>query len=221
MMNWLIFSIASTLLMYSLLRIRMFIEVEYQRSGKDDNLVIKLYLLRGLLFYQLKVPIMEIVYDKNMMWLETKLKAETAAKTHTKEEMRAFKRLVLIYVKHPRKLKRMLRLIKHLTRIYRQAMDKIISNLSCEKFYWETKLGFQDAELTGICTGYLWILKNIMVVRLSHKFQFNEQPIIKVVPQFGQDAASVKFHCIFSIRVGNVINASLHFVSHKEAVNGG
>lgn len=220
-MNWLIFFIVGALLLYGLSRLTMFLELEYQRTAKDDNLVIKLYVLNGLVFYQLKVPIMEVVYDKNMIWLESELTAEKSAKTHTKEEMRTFKRLVVIYLKHPRKLKRLIRLVNHLMRIYIQTMDKMISSLHCEKFYLKTQLGFKDAELTGLSIGYLWFLKNLMLVKLRHTFCFKKPPVVEIVPHFNQAMIAVKFHCIFSIRVGNVINASLYFISHKEAVNGG
>ena len=220
-MNWLIFSVIGTLLWYGLSRLTMYIELEYQRTAKDDNLVIKLYLLKGLVFYQLKMPIMEVVYEKKEIWLESKLTAEKSAKTHTKEEMRTFKRLVLIYLKHPRKLQRLIRLVKHFMRNYIQIMDKITSSLCCEKFYLKTQLGFKDAEITGLSIGYLWFLKNLLLVRLSHKFCFKKQPVIKIVPSFKQAVVAVNFHCIFSIRVGNVINASLYFILHKEAVNGG
>lgn len=209
MMNWLIFMITGLMMLYGVLYIKIFIEVEYHRQASNDNLLIKVYLLRSLLVYQLNIPVMEMVYDKNLVWLETSLQAETMTKTHTKQEIHSFKKILLIYLKYPHKLKRLIRLIKQFTRVYRRIMNLLSTNLICEKFYWRTCCGLQDAGNAGLLAGYLWTIKNLMLVKLSHKFSFAERPTIVVIPKFNQEIFAMTFHCIFSLRAGNVMSVVL------------
>jgi len=192
------------LLFYS----KIYIQLQYQRDGSNDYIAIDVYFFKKLLAYSMEVPIIELGDIKNSFWLKSTIKTNHSQdETHIKREQRFIKKTVKFYMLHPTRLRRVARLVRYYTRLYCRMMNKIVKTMQCEQLQWKTIYGSEDAALTGIGTGILWTIKALLITRLKSHVIVTKKPIISVSPVFGHNSFKVDFQCIFSIRLGNVINA--------------
>ena len=77
------------------------------------------------------------------------------------------------------------------------------------KFYWATRLGTGDPALTAIGYGIVWGLKTNLLSYLDSRYHFKERPELKVVPDYQQPRWDMLFDCIFRVKIGYIIIASL------------
>lgn len=215
MENWVIIILTNIVLICLLLYCKIYIKFNYQRNGTNDYIAVDVYCYRRLLTYSMQVPVIEITDSKNSLWLKSKIKAgQSQDETHIKREQRFIEKTVKFYILHPRRLKRVVRLVRYYARLYCSVMNKVIESMHCEKLQWKTIYGSEDAEQTGIVTGMLWTVKELMITRLKNRVIVTKNPIINVNPLYGQNSFNVDFQCIFSIRLGNVINAMRILYKH-------
>lgn len=213
---WLTAILVQILIIGLLCYIKIYIVFTYQRDGSNDHMAVSIYALRRILTYSLQIPVIEIDDIKNALWLETKVKTGPSQdKIHSKRERRFVKKTIKMYIANPRKLIRILRRLRLFISLYRHVLDEVIRKLCCEQLRWKTIYGSDDAAIAGIGTGFLWAVKGLMIARLKKHVTLAKDPIISVCPIFGQNSLKVDFQCIFSIRLGNVINAMRVFYKVK------
>jgi hypothetical protein len=94
-------------------------------------------------------------------------------------------------------------------------MNELFLSIQCNKFDCKTVYGSDDAALTSIISGGLWALKSIMVNKLKNRIHLVNKPLINVTPLFNQQKFELDFTCIFSIRLGNVINATIKLLNYQ------
>jgi len=191
-----------------LLYSKIYINLKYRRDNSNDDLVVEVYMFKRLLAYRMEIPVIEIKNIENSLWLKYKIKTgQSKDQTKLKREQRFVPKTMNFYLIHPGKLRYVFRLFRYCTHLYYRLMGTVITALYCEKFEWRTGYGSEDAAITGIVTGMLWTGKASMITRLKKHVIFTNKPIICVNPIFGTNSLKVDFQCIFSIRLGNVINA--------------
>lgn len=192
-----------SLLFYS----KIYISLAYQRDGSNDYIAVDVYIFRKLLAYSMKVPMIDIGDISHALWLKSQIKTgQSQDETHIKREQRFIKKIMKFYLLHPSRLRRVVRLARYYARLYYKFMGNFIHSFRCEQLEWKTVYGSEDAGLTGIGTGLLWTVKTLILIRLKNHVTVKKQPIINVNPIFGHNSFKVDFQCIFSIRLGNIIN---------------
>lgn len=207
MENWIIIILANIAIVRLLLYCKIYIQLKYQRDGSNDYIAVDVYSYRKLLAYSMQVPIIEMTNIKSSLWLKSQIKVgQSQDATNIKREQRFIKRTVDYYISHPKRLKHIISRVRYYTRLYCCVMNKFIKSMHCESIKWNTVYGSEDAEQTGIVTGMLWSVKELMITRLKSRVIVTKDPIINVNSLFGHNSFNVDFHCIFSIRLGNVIN---------------
>ncbi|MDR3593049.1 MAG: DUF2953 domain-containing protein [Negativicutes bacterium] len=215
MENWLAVVLATVVVVYTLSRVKIFIRVVYHRKAADDFVRLEVYLLSRLLAYHTTIPLVKLTENHGLPWLETGLKSgRRGVKTSSGREQRFAAKTVDIYLHQPVKWRDMMREVNFIYRLYRRFAGQIKKAMLCEKFTWRTGCGFDDAALTGLATGLLWALKSQLLLFLKRRLNFAVRPVIAVRPVYTAAVVEVEFECIFTIRVGNVINAAwglLHF----------
>lgn len=193
----------SSFLFYS----KVYINLKYLRNGGNDNIVVTVYMFKNLLTYRMEVPVIAILNIENSFWLKSKMKTrKSQEQTKVKREQRFVRKTVNFYIRHPGQIRHIFRLFRYFLRLYDYIMGNVRASLYCEQLEWRTQYGSEDATLTGIATGMLWAIKTLMITRLRKKVIFIKKPIINVHPVFGGNHLNIEFQCIFSIRLGNVIN---------------
>lgn len=202
---WIITILATLIISCLIFFIKIYINLKYYRDGSNDYIFVNVYIHRKILAYTMQIPIIEFDGSK---WLDSKIETgKSQDKTNVKRKQRFVKKTVRFYMKYPGRFRRVARLFRSYARLYSQAMDNFTQSFHCEQLYWKTVYGSEDAALTGIGVGVLWAIKALMITRLKRKVVVIENPIISVNPVFGDNRFNVDFQCIFSIRLGNVINA--------------
>ncbi|QJW48474.1 DUF2953 domain-containing protein [bacterium BFN5] len=217
MVDWLLATLTGFGVAYVISRVSIYIHLQFFRNSNDDFILVDVYLPHRIHLYSMKVPIIEIVNRNNIPWLESKIETEHGeTKTHSHREQRFIKVLFDICIKHPQKMRRILKMLRYYQKIYCKFMHSIIKSIYCEKFYWKTTFGLEDAAATAILSGTLWSVKAMILTFLQKRTNFKTRPVIRVQPIFDQNKIEVDFQCIFSIKLGNLINASKFIFLSKD-----
>lgn len=205
---FIIVMLSNILLLVILLYAKIYITLRYQRDDTTDDLVVMVHLFKKLLVYKMQLPAIEIEAKiKDSDWLQSKFKAkQKTTPTERMPEEKFIRKTINFYIMHPGRIRHVFRLFRYGARLYMRLMGNMIVALYCEQLIWKTSYGAGDAGMTGVINGMLWTIKGLMMTRLKKRVIFIKKPIINVNPIFGADHLKVNFQCIFSIRLGNVIN---------------
>lgn len=95
-----------------------------------------------------------------------------------------------------------------------QRFKGIKSVVHCEYLYWHTRVGYDDAALTGLSTGLIWSVKSLFLQYFSHIIPLRTVPIIHVDPSFNEPSFNTEFRCIFSFKLRHLIGATLKGNEH-------
>ncbi len=190
-----------------LLHVTFYIALDYQRQGADDSLTVTIYCWRKLLFYRMNIPIIAIA-DHGHLWVETNIETEQGEiGSNTSAEIQELWQWIKRVIYQPDLLLSLIRKLHKYIHYYRQLTRRLLTAVCCEKFCWNTRFGTSDAAVTGIMSGLLWSAKADVLYRLTKQIRFVAKPIIGVYPDFQDTGFITEFECIFSLRLGNVINA--------------
>lgn len=77
-----------------------------------------------------------------------------------------------------------------------------------DEFTWESTIGLQDADKTGLLSGSLWALKGIVISLLSSIARLKSYQI-NVTPNFQYYEIKSQFRCILRIRIVHIIRISI------------
>ncbi|MCX7779843.1 MAG: DUF2953 domain-containing protein [Negativicutes bacterium] len=217
-------AIAYLLIFFLFSRINIYITLHYRRNQSDDYVAVEVRLLRNLMVYQVKVPVVKFT-RQDYTWLISEIRAGGREKTQTypQREKRFVMRVLRFYIRHPRRIRKLFSTIRYYRRVLDHFMDRILQGMHCEYFEWRTRLGSEDAALTGVGIGAVWALKQLLLQHLSRRIGFDRKPLVSVTPAFGENRLDTELTCIFRLRLGNVIGASTRLLTltRKEAVTRG
>lgn len=225
MNDWMIFTITSCILIWLLSQINIYIDIHFYRHKNDDYLEVRVSALRPLLVYSLKIPVIEIVRYNALPWLTSELKVnQRGTETHIAREQRFVKKFAVIFVKNPQKFKKIMRGVKEYIQIYRNYINRLVSSIHCERLKLRAVYGFEDAAFTGLMMGVFGAARGLLLVSLHNRLQLEATPEINITPVYGQCYFEIDFRCIFRIRLGNVITATMAALTnslHREATRSG
>lgn len=199
---WLIFLVINLLIGFLLSFTKIYIDIKYKRSGKDDYIAINIYMIKKLIAFSMEVPIVKIASSDDCFWIESAINTPKG-----KDRLQTEGNSKKVNNKSLRGLRLFIRKIIYFIRLYYQTIDRILKSLVCEKLCWKTIYGSEDAAITGIMTGVIWTIKTLVLRKLESRIYYIGKPVITVTPIFGCNRFEVDFQCIFSIRLGNLIKA--------------
>lgn len=215
METWLASWLASTLLVIALARLKLYISFSYRRRDSDDHLRIDVYTLKKYIAYHLEIPLARIARRGGLPWPETVVDTPRGqTETHAKAEQRFVRNTWRIFRHHPRHWHHLMRQLRYWTRLYKRLMAGILAALACEKLTWRTGLGTGDAALTGLAAGLAWQLQAQTYAFMQRRLKSVARPAFGVSPLFAREGVEIELECIFSIRLGNVINAIATAIRH-------
>ncbi|MGI6093154.1 MAG: DUF2953 domain-containing protein [Veillonellaceae bacterium] len=217
---------AQIVVLYVFSKLIIYIDLRYHRDKSDDFIVVNVYLGKKFMLYSMKVPVVELIKNDESLWLSSEIKTSDGTaktKTNIERERRFLNNIVRMYFYNPRRLWHAFKSVKFYAKLYRRVICRLVNSLNCERLYWKTTYGSDDAAITGLMSGTLWTVKGMLVTVLRRRFCFSAPPELSVTPAFGQACFYVDFQCIFSLRLGKVISAAtiLTNLSGKGAATGG
>lgn len=208
METWLASFLASTFLFLALSRVRFYIRFTYRRKAGDDQLRVEVYSPGRVVAYVLEVPVIRLAERGDLPWLESTLRTPRGkASTRAGAERRFVRTTWHIYRHHPRHWRYLVDQIRYFRRMYMRLAGRLLAAMTCEKLIWRTGFGAADAALTGVSAGAVWAAKGQVHKYMKRRLAAVARPVFAVTPLYGRTALEVELECIFSIRVGNVINA--------------
>ncbi len=208
METWLAWWLATALLYLALVRLRLFVGLSYRRRGHDDHLAVDVYALKKLVSYHLEIPIARVARRGGLPWPETVVDTPSGrAETHARRERRFVRTTWHIFRHHPRHWHHLMRQLRFYTRLYNREAARLLAATACEKLSWRTGLGTGDAALTGLAAGLAWQLKSSAYAGMRRRLGSVPRPAFGVRPLYAREGVDIELECIFSIRLGNVINA--------------
>ncbi|MBP2653533.1 MAG: hypothetical protein H6Q73_1102 [Firmicutes bacterium] len=221
---WLAAVIAMVVFTFAVYRIKIYIELVYTRQDADDQLLVRVWLLYHLIEYQMEVPMLEL-YDMSSILL-TKSEIEVSdskISTITRREKRFLGKVWGIFLHRPRKWHAMLRQFSYYSKLYAKMMNRLMGEISCERIVGKTRVGVGDPALTSLVVGLMWAAIGHIYLLMHQRLKDTAKPSFHITPDFRNLSVDVKYQCIISVRVGNVINAILTFVNFplKEATDSG
>ncbi len=215
METWLALCLATVLLVLAASRLKLFISLFYRRQGEDDRLDIDVYALEKLVHYHLEVPRARLARRGGLPWPEAVVDTPGGqAETRAGKEQRFVRNTWKIFRHHPRHWHYLMKQLRYYTRIYKRLIARILAALACEKLSWRTGFGAGDAALTGMATGLLWTFKTQTYAYMQRRLKSVARPVIRVSPLYTRDGVEIELECIFSITLGNVINAIATTIQH-------
>ncbi|MDR7865339.1 MAG: DUF2953 domain-containing protein [Sporomusaceae bacterium] len=215
METWLAVWLATTLLVLALARLKLFISLSYRRQGEDDRLDIDVYALKKLISYHLEVPLVRLARRGGLPWPESVVDTPGGqTETRAGAEQRFTRNTWKIFRHHPRHWRYLMKQLRYYTRIYKRLITSILVAVACEKLSWRTCFGTGDAALTGISAGLLWQLKTQTYAYMQRRLKSVVRPAFRVSPHYAREGVEIELECIFSITLGNVINAIATAIRH-------
>ena len=202
------FMMAILMLVFLISLSKIYIEVTYKRNDENDYVTVNVYTLKKLIFYTMQVPMVRIAEKAGDFKLQSTVStAINQEKTDPIREEKLIKKRDHLVKKHPRKIRHTLQKFHYYSKRYCRIIDKLLKLIVCEKMFWKTKYGSEDAALTGTLVGGLWAFKSLLMNQLKRRIFSMGTLDIDVKPVFGSNQLEIDFQCIFSIRLGNVIKA--------------
>lgn len=196
------------LLLYFIWRTNVYVYIEYRRSSDNDYFKLKCVVLKRITLYQLVLPSIDATEKQGIVRFKSKMAVKNRIMVNSNDDYNGVSGLK-INLKKPRQVYRFFRHIKFWLKAYRKAMIRLMKNTDCEYFYWKTSFGADDAGTTCVAVGCLWMLKGVFINSLAKYIKFQKPPSVNVVPIFDEKKLSIDLECIFTIRLGHVIKASV------------
>lgn len=177
------------------------LRITYYREGANDEVVVILSTLLGLVNVKGEVNLAELILRDRGFVLETKSELEVTKKGRLIKELGKLTDYRDIY-------SGMLK-VREMVRVYRDAGMYLISKASVSHLHWDTRVGTRDAAITGIIAGLLWNVKTLVLYILKLHVNFTSPPEISIKPDFNNAVLYTKFDCILTFKIGHAIIAGL------------
>ncbi len=210
MSSWLLVLSTTCILVFALLRVSVYIDLHFCRKKDDDFVSVTVYALRRIFSYSIKIPVIKIKEYNDLPWISSEIKTtDDNTETHISGEQRFVKKLMKILFFDPQRFLHIYRTTNRFVKSFRSYIDKLSRNIHCEKFYVNVKYGFDDAAFTSIMIGVFGALVEKLLNSMRHRLILDTKPDVNLIPVFNKSHFEVELKCIFRIRLGNVITATI------------
>lgn len=195
-----------TLFFLVIMFIPMYINLKISNENGKSIFEINIFMLKGIIKFSIDISLIKFFIKREEIVMKVVEKIE---KSERGDKIVTLKQII--------ELKEIIRLVK---RSYKKRIVvKTINNymrkkIQIKKFIWMTRVGLDDAALTGIINGVLWGIKSSLVA-----FLFSEKRIkqfqIEVIPVFNQNILETYFDCIIKFKLVYIIIAGYYGLKAK------
>lgn len=207
-MKWLLAFGLIVMIAYAVYHTNIYILLRYQRRDDNDHIFIRIYAWRGLVSYVIKVPIVQVNWRDEMVWLETEMKETTGSKRmNTVFERHLIKKVIDFICYHPRRFARLIERLRLKIRQTNFIIRKLHNKMRFERFVCQIRFGLDDAALTAMLAGGFEVLRGLLSGSLQNRMSSGACPLFIITPLFGKELWLVDVECILRIQLGNIINA--------------
>jgi hypothetical protein len=171
---------------------KSYIPIEYVRNGIDDNAVISLFTLGGLIKYKYDVPIINFS-EKGLTSRLIKRKGRKEKAESSEKKQFGLKEFIERYV-----------YIVELKKHYEKTLSYLQKKLKTKEFDLDMDIGTNDPFNTAIFTGIAWSAAGILTSCLIDK-RNEAKKKVRIKSNFVENNVKVDLYCIFSIKIVHII----------------
>ncbi|MET4566981.1 hypothetical protein ACVK1V_003427 [Bacillus subtilis] len=187
-----------------LLRMKIYVVLEYLHADDNDKLTLKITALFGLIRIKKTIPAIKVNKEDGTVDIkqktESKMKKSSGKKKITQNDVQ-------------QSINKIEMLLHQVTRL-RKISASFLAHLHITKLEWVTVIGIQDAAVTGVLTGAVWGVKGGIAAMLYDHLDFVNKPVYEVIPSFQVPVSKTHFQCIFFFRFGHAMLAAFKFVKY-------
>ncbi|MCY7893355.1 DUF2953 domain-containing protein [Bacillus vallismortis] len=187
-----------------LLRMKMFVAVEYLHADDNDKLTLKITALFGLIRIKKSIPAIKVNKADGTVDIKQKTKSKVKKSSNEKK---------ITYDDVQQSIHK-IEMILHQVKNLRKISASFLAHLHITKLEWITIVGIQDAAVTGVLTGAVWGVKGGIAAMLYDHLNFVNKPVYEVIPSFQVPVSRTHFQCIFFFRFGHAMLAAFKFVKY-------
>ncbi|MCO4849726.1 DUF2953 domain-containing protein [Bacillus vallismortis] len=187
-----------------LLRMKMYVAVEYLHADDNDKLTLKITALWGLIRIKKSIPAIKV--NKADGTVDIKQKTKSKVKKSSSEKKVTFADVQQSIHK--------IEMFMHQVKNLRKISASFLAHLHITKLEWITIVGIQDAAVTGVLTGAVWGVKGGIAAMLYDHLNFVNKPVYEVIPSFQVPVSKTHFQCIFFFRFGHAMLAAFKFAKY-------
>lgn len=213
-LGWLIVVLLPFLVLAALTAVPIRAKAEGQRKHGDDNIVLNVRTLFGLVKFNWEVPVMKL--SGSGLKVEELSQIEGGSLLHTgtrKDEEIGFSKINDFL----HNCWNLLKQTDQLTALVRKTLGKV----SITRWEWRTRVGTEDAMWTAMATGMVWSFKTSALGILSRLVRLRAEPKMEVQPEYRAPCFETSFSCIAEISLGNAILAGLQLLVRMMRTEGG
>lgn len=212
-------------LLVALMVMPLRVRIAYHRQGVNDQIIFEMSLWK-LPKYKLNTALINFQTGKDS--------SDIKFKSKNKKSGFLVRKLVTTLASFPKKgnnlkdgdftLKipyNICEIKKMATKFYQQyqrywpGVDYLLHRTQCRRFEWRTNIGFGDAAVTGWVSGILWMLKPLLLGKLSSLVSLTKRPVVMVQPEFNEKRFDTDFDCIFEVRMGHIMVTGIKLAFRK------
>ena len=198
----LIFIIAvSGALLFGILYSNLKVRLSYIKRGEDNDIIIDWTGLHGIFRYTKRISAADMVkMDGNIPapWIDTR-----AMENKDNKSIDDDKPVYNIY-----EIKKIIDNYKKIYIKYEPYIKKVREKLILNNISWYTEIGTGDAAETAVTVGAIWAIKTSVIFLINKNHNLPEVSI-NVVPNYNINTFETTIDCIFSIKLGYIINANI------------
>ena len=198
----LVFIIAvSGILLFGILYSDLKVRFSYIKRGEDNDIIIDWTGLHGIFRYTKRISAADMVkMDGNIPapWIDAR-----AMENKDNESIDDDKPVYNIY-----EIKKIIDNYKKIYIKYEPYIKKVREKLILNNISWYTEIGTGDAAETAVTVGAIWAIKTSVIFLISKNHNLPEVSI-NVVPNYNINTFETTIDCIFSIKLGYIINANI------------
>ncbi|MDW7651981.1 MAG: DUF2953 domain-containing protein [Bacillota bacterium] len=173
------------------------INIFFVRENIDDFVTIRFNTLYSLLRYSVEIPLLQ---QKTPLDLTMEAELKAGQDMHVAEKKKAFSLLDLdwdVIRKYLDYFKNNKRIFSFLARFYTRAM-------TVEKLVLKVRAGVDDAALTGMISGFYWIVTGFFTSLARQWLHLKEQPVFGLSPDFSPEPVfAIRLDTVVSFRIGH------------------
>lgn len=182
--------------------LKLTIVIDYLHEKDDDFLEITFKMLRGLIRYRKKIPMIKM--DKKNANLV--IKQENISKTSKNQSIKKISKHDIQKAK--RSFNELVRQVQHLFVI----IHKFFKKVKVLKWEWHTVIGTGEAASTGVAAGVMWTLKSMVIQFVSNYVNFQVSPDVSISPNFTKRTSKTSFKCMIQFRLGHAMIAGIRLM---------
>ena len=184
-----------------------FISIKIQiiliKNQCEEVVRIQLNTLFGLIKYEASIPYADLSTGLDDV---PSLKVDYSLKSEEDTKIKEKKKITMEDIE-----KKYLQFKKYKTLLYEPLLNFLTKKLKLTQFKWSTEIGCNDAAVTGLLSGILWMFKGQIISFLENIFICDELDV-KILPQFNTLVFKTHLSCIMHIKIGYIITTSVKIV---------